>query len=118
MAAIGVNFLITFLFFREPVTTSNEKSSLVKNILQAFVNIGITLKNWKYVLFLIIMVLFWAACNQLYYSFPVFIDQWVNTGMLYDGIHRCGPAAVPSDETEINSGNSQQNGFLFIIVFH
>ncbi|NCB07581.1 MAG: MFS transporter [Bacteroidia bacterium] len=120
MAAIGVNFLITFLFFREPVTTSNEKSSLGKNILQAFVNIGITLKNWKYVLFLIIMVLFWAAFNQLYYSFPVFIDQWVDTGVLYDGIHSVWPWLARS----IGTGNgtltavtlSSMDSF-FIIIF-
>jgi dipeptide/tripeptide permease len=120
MAAIGVNFLITFLFFREPVTTSNEKSSLVKNILQAFVNIGITLKNWKYVLFLIIMVLFWAAFNQLYYSFPVFIDQWVNTGMLYDGIHSVWPWLARTIGTEngtLTAVTLSSMDSFFIIIF-
>ena len=120
MAAIGVNFLITFLFFREPATATKEKSSLARNILQAFVNIGITLKNWKYVLFLVIMVLFWAAFNQLYYSFPVFIDQWVDTGVLYDGIHSVWPWLARS----IGTGNgtltavtlSSMDSF-FIIVF-
>ncbi len=120
MAAIGVNFLITFLFFREPVTTSNEKSSLVKNILQAFVNIGITLKSWKYVLFLIIMVLFWAAFNQLYYSFPVFIDQWVNTGMLYDGIHSVWPWLARTIGTEngtLTAVTLSSMDSFFIIIF-
>jgi dipeptide/tripeptide permease len=120
MAAIGVNFLITFLFFREPTTASNEKSSLVKNILQAFVNIGITLKNWKYVLFLIIMVLFWAAFNQLYYSFPVFIDQWVDTGVLYDGIHSVWPWLARSIGTEngtLTAVTLSSMDSFFIIVF-
>ena len=34
------------------------------------------------------MILFWTAFNQLYYSFPVFIDQWVDTSVLYDGIYK------------------------------
>lgn len=120
MAAIGVNFLITFLFFREPMTASNEKSSLAKNILQAFINIGITLKNWKYVLFLIIMVLFWAAFNQLYYSFPVFIDQWVDTGVLYDGIHSVWPWLARSIGTEngtLTAVTLSSMDSFFIIVF-
>ncbi len=43
----------------------------------------------KYVLFLIVMILFWTAFNQLYYSFPVFVDQWIDTSQLYQGIHTC-----------------------------
>ncbi|HKI90251.1 MAG TPA: MFS transporter, partial [Draconibacterium sp.] len=81
MITIGINYLITFFFFREPVIKEG-KTSLGKNIIQAFINIGITLKNWKYVLFLIIMVLFWTAFNQLYYCLPVFVDQWVDTSPL------------------------------------
>jgi proton-dependent oligopeptide transporter, POT family len=55
MITMAVNYLITGFFFKEPVV--KEKGiSLSKSILQAFVNIGITLQNWKYVLFLIIMI--------------------------------------------------------------
>jgi dipeptide/tripeptide permease len=87
---MGINYLITAFFFREPIVKEKE-SSLLKSIGNAFVNIGITLQNWRYVLFLIIMILFWTAFNQLYYSFPVFVDQWVNTSPLYDGIHAVWP---------------------------
>ncbi|MDX1284992.1 MAG: MFS transporter, partial [Draconibacterium sp.] len=49
IGAILVNVIITLLAFKEPV--KNEKtSSLLDDIIKAFVNIYITLKNWKYVL--------------------------------------------------------------------
>lgn len=90
IASIGVNYLITIFMFKEPVT---ERGSvpLGRNIAQAFVNIWVTLKNWKYFLFLLIMVLFWTAFNQLYYSFPVFVDQWVDTRVIYRGLHSVFP---------------------------
>jgi len=90
IAAIALNFLITLLFFKDPVS-KEQKGSLGKNIIQAFINIGDTLKNWRYLLFLVIMSIFWTAYNQLYYSFPVFIDQWADTGIVYRGIHSVFP---------------------------
>ena len=119
MITIGVNYLITFFFFKEPVA-NHEKTSLGKNILQAFVSIGITLKNWKYVLFLIIMILFWTAFNQLYYSFPVFIDQWVDTSVLYDGIFAVWPWLAKSIGTEtgtITAVSLSSMDSFFIIAF-
>ncbi len=60
MITIGVNYLITFFFFHEPIA-KQVKTSLGKSIVQAFISIGITLRNWKYVMFLVIMILFWTA---------------------------------------------------------
>lgn len=116
---IGVNYVITFFFFKEPVK-NQEKISLGKNIVQAFISIGITLKNWKYVLFLIIMILFWTAFNQLYYSFPVFVDQWVDTSVLYDGIYKIWPWLAKSIGTEsgtITAPTLLSMDSFFIIVF-
>ncbi len=45
-------------------------------------NIASTLADFKYVLFLIIMAGFWTAFNQLYYSFPIFLDDWVDLDKL------------------------------------
>lgn len=119
MASIGVNYLITFFFFREPVSKT-ENESILKSIGQAFINIGITLKNWKFVLFLIIMVLFWTAFNQLYYSFPVFIDQWVNTKQLYDGIHSVWPwlaESIGTADGTITAVTISSMDSFFIIIF-
>ncbi len=119
MITIGFNYLITFLFFREP-EISKDKVSLGRNIRQAFINIWITLKNWKYVMFLLIMCLFWAAFNQLYYSFPVFIEQWVDTGTLYRGIKSVWPwlaESIGTPEGTIPTVTFTSMDAFFIIVF-
>ena len=119
MITIGINYVITWFFFKEPVVKKGN-DSLGKSILQAFVSIGITLKNWKYVMFLVIMILFWTAFNQLYYSFPVFIDQWVDTSVLYNGIASAWPWLARSIGTEtgtITAVTLTSMDSFFIIVF-
>jgi dipeptide/tripeptide permease len=116
---MGINYFITAFFFREPII-KEKGSSLLKSIANAFVNIGITLQNWKYVLFLIIMILFWTAFNQLYYSFPVFVDQWIDTSPLYDGIHAVWPwlaEAIGTSDGTITSVTLGSMDAFFIIVF-
>jgi POT family proton-dependent oligopeptide transporter len=78
---IAINYIFVFFFFKEPYREPSGVKFL-KNIGIAFTNIWITLKNWKYVLFLVIMGLFWTAFNQLYYSFPVFLEHWVDMDRL------------------------------------
>jgi dipeptide/tripeptide permease len=81
MATIGFNFILVFFFFKEP---GREKSAdtIFQTIWKAIKNIVMTLGDFKYVLFLVIMSGFWTAFNQLYYSFPVFIDDWVDLDKL------------------------------------
>ena len=120
MITIGVNYVITFFFFSEPKIIKNDNNSLVRNIANAFVSIGVALKNWKFVMFLLIMVLFWTAFNQLYYSFPVFIEQWVDTSVLYDGIYKVWPWLAKSIGTEsgtITTVTLTSMDSFFIIVF-
>ncbi len=119
MLSIGLNYLITFFFFREP-EIKNDNVALGKNIVKAFVSIGIALKNWKFVLFLVIMILFWTAFNQLYYSFPVFIDQWVDLSSLYNGIESVWPWLAKSIGTEdgtITAVTLLSMDSFFIIAF-
>lgn len=119
IVAIAVNFLITLLFFKEP----EEKKvavPLLQSILQPFKNIFITLVNWRYSLFLIIMSLFWAAFNQLYYSFPNFVEDWVNTSTIYEGIRSVFPALANLIGTEsgtISAVTLSSMDSFFIIAF-
>lgn len=91
IAAIALNFLVTLLFFKEP---KHEKTAtpLLESIIQPFKNIFYTIINWRYSLFLLIMSIFWAAYNQLYYTFPNFVEDWVNTATIYNGIHSVFPS--------------------------
>ena len=77
IAAMTLNLLLTIFFYKEPAVTGNG-NSFVKNIGIAFRNIGVTLTDWRFLLFLLIIGVFWTAYNQLYYSFPVFLESWVN----------------------------------------
>lgn len=77
IGAMVLNLIITLIFYREPAVTPDGKS-FMKNIGIAFRNIGVTLTDWRFLLFLLIIGVFWTAYNQLYYSFPVFLESWVN----------------------------------------
>ncbi len=119
IVAIAINFLITLLFFREP---PREKTSapLLVSIAQPFKNIFQTITNWRYSLFLLIMSIFWAAFNQLYYTFPNFVDDWVNTAVLYDGIHSVFPALanlVGTASHTISAVTLSSMDSFYIIVF-
>ncbi len=77
MAAMALNLLLVITLYKEPAVTGGDHTYL-QNIGIAFKNIGVTLTDWKYLLFLLIIGVFWTAYNQLYYSFPVFLETWVN----------------------------------------
>ncbi|MDX9883554.1 MAG: MFS transporter [Prolixibacteraceae bacterium] len=99
IAVLALNYIVTIFFFKEPVVRA-EGESIGKSIGQAFVNIWITIQNWRYVIFLLIMSLFWAAFNQLYYSFPVFVEEWADTS----GIYRLVASLSPSAAETIGNG--------------
>jgi dipeptide/tripeptide permease len=78
---IAINYIFVFFFFREPGREPSTET-LWKSVGTALRNIWITLSDFKYVLFLLIMSVFWTAFNQLYYSFPVFMEHWVDLDRL------------------------------------
>jgi len=108
MGAIAINYIFVLFAYKEPGRQPSEKSFL-ENISLAFKNIWITLMDWKYVLFLVIMSIYWAAYNQLYYSFPVFIDAWVDLDRLSAFFHLKPGTITAVTVSSIDS--------FFIIVF-
>ncbi|MEE4116449.1 MAG: MFS transporter [Marinilabiliaceae bacterium] len=99
---IAINYIFVFFFFREP---NREKSdeSFIRNVGIAFKNILTTLSNWKYVMFLLIMGIFWAAFNQLYYSFPIFLDQWVDMDAISRALGLADGTITAPTVTSINA---------------
>jgi len=119
IVSIAVNFLITLLFFKEP---KREKStnSILQSITQPFVNIFITLINWRFTMFLVIMSFFWAAFNQLYYTFPNFVEDWVNTAVIFQGIQSIFPsfaALIGTPTGTISAVTLSSMDSFFIIAF-
>lgn len=87
---IAINFIIVLFFYKEPEHEKND-DSLGKTILTILRNIGHTLKDVKFVIFLILIIGFWTMYNQLFYTLPVFIDQWIDTSMIYKAIASVSP---------------------------
>ncbi|MDR1644853.1 MAG: MFS transporter [Tannerellaceae bacterium] len=90
----GIIFLNLLLlpFYKEP---GRDESRRDGNLLQSFAAVfrpmGAILKDVKFVIFLLIVAGFWAMYYQLFFTLPVFIAQWVDTGSLYDFFHRYVP---------------------------
>ncbi len=90
-SAILVNLVLLLLFYKEPYR-DEVKDSLGQTILKSLKNIWTAIKDKKLFIFLLIMVGFWTMFNQLFYTLPNFIDQWVNTRIIYDSLADISPA--------------------------
>jgi len=90
-SAIAVNIILLLLFYKEP---DREKSTepIGQTIKNSLKNIWEAISDMKLAIFLIIMVGFWTMFNQLFYTLPNFIDQWVNTSIIYNSIANISPA--------------------------
>ena len=78
---IAINYILVFFFFKEPGREPS-MNTFLQNCSIAFYNILTALFDWRYLVFLLIMSVYWTAFNQLYYSIPVFIDHWVDLDRL------------------------------------
>ena len=89
-SAIAVNILLALIFFKEPGRVKNTDpfwpsiGKSLKQIITALSDIRLTV-------FLVIMIGFWTMFNQLFYTLPNFIDQWVDTAMIYNWVHGFSP---------------------------
>lgn len=79
---IALNFILVIFFYDEPKREETNES-LSEAFGTSIRNIVEVLKDWRYVIFLTIMVGFWTMFNQLFYTLPNFIEQWVDTSILY-----------------------------------
>lgn len=117
---ISLNFLVLFIFFKEPEREKSDEP-LLKSIKDALNNIVVTLKDWRFFLFLIIIIGFWSMYNQLFYTLPVFIDQWVDTAVLYNWIYSLWPGlakALPGSASGVINPEILTNiDAFYIIVF-
>ena len=116
---ILINLIIVVLFFKEP---KREKSDipLGQSIKQIFKNIWLAVSDLKLLIFLLIIIGFWAMYNQLFYTLPVFIDQWMDTSVLYDAISGFSPklaTAVGTSEGTIAPEMLTNIDAFYIIIF-
>jgi dipeptide/tripeptide permease len=83
-AGIMLLNLLLLVLYKEPERVAEVKEPLGKTFAAIFRNMGGIFRDGKFVLFLLIAAGFWTMYNQLFYTLPIFIAQWVDTGGLYD----------------------------------
>ncbi|GAB4311190.1 MAG: peptide MFS transporter [Bacteroidales bacterium] len=81
-AVILINLILVW-FYKEPGRVSDQKKSPLEALKAVVGNTFLVLKDYRFVLFLVIMVGFWATYMQLFFTVPVYITQWVDTSVIY-----------------------------------
>lgn len=76
---IGINLLVLLFFLKEP-KVEKPKESIGKALKDSVLNIIEALKDKRLLILLILMIGFWTMFNQLFYTLPNFIEDWVNSG--------------------------------------
>ncbi len=118
-AAIAVNLLLVIFFYKEP-EREKVKEPLGKTVRDIFVNLGKALTDYKLVVFLLIIVGFWTMYNQLFFTLPVFIEQWVNTSAIFSWVSGFWPWMANFIGTEHGTVNPEMIiniDALYIVFF-
>jgi dipeptide/tripeptide permease len=118
-AIIALNMLLVFFFFKEPLREKN-KDSISDSILAILRNILQVILDFKFVSFLILIIGFWTMYLQLFFTMPVFIEQWVDTTAMYNSIAAISPwlaSAVGTKDGNIAAEMIINTDAFFIIAF-
>ncbi len=115
--AIAVNLILVIFFFKEP-NREKTSESFGETIKKSLINVFEALSDMKLSLLLLIMVGFWLMFNQLFYTLPVFIEEWVNTKPLYESLHSTLPGIADFYKNNDGGINPEQivNMDAFFIV--
>ncbi len=103
---IAFNLIPTLLIYREPGREEGERPPLLQSLVEIWQKTLSVFKDWKFMLFLLIFSGFWTMFIQIFITLPVFIEQWVDTTVLYDAVNSIWPALAETlgkaDERTIN----------------
>jgi hypothetical protein len=116
---ITINLLLVLILYKEP---KREKITepLGRSLATIFRNIYLALSDMKLLIFLVIIIGFWTMYNQLFYTLPVFIDQWVDTSPLYEFLAGLSPrlaSAIGTPEKNIAPEMIVNIDALYIVLF-
>lgn len=84
---IGINLLFVLLFYKEPKREKAEKEPITTEMKKAVLNIIEALKDKRLSILLVLMIGFWTMFNQLFYTLPNFIADWVDSGFISNWIN-------------------------------
>jgi dipeptide/tripeptide permease len=84
---IGINLILLLLFYKEPKREKTEKDGIGVAIVEAARKIWEAIKDKRLSVLLLLMVGFWTMFNQLFYTLPNFISDWVDSSRISDWIN-------------------------------
>lgn len=85
---IGLNLLILIFFFKEKASDiPKPETSLLTELKSSLMNIVEALKDIRLGILLLLMVCFWTMFNQLFYTLPNFIEDWVDSRVFGDWLN-------------------------------
>lgn len=84
---IGINLLFVLLFYKEPKKEKAEKEPITVEMKKAVLNIVEALKDKRLSILLVLMIGFWTMFNQLFYTLPNFIADWVDSSAISNWIN-------------------------------
>ncbi len=91
MAAVFINILIVLFFYKEPGREEVPAERIWESIKKIAKNIWIAVTDWKFLIFLVLIIGFWTMYMQLFFTLPVFVEQWVDTTKLYNALYNIWP---------------------------
>ena len=74
-----INLLVVLFFFKEPKMAQRDSKPILTEIKESIMHIIEALKDRRLTILLILMVGFWTMFNQLFYTLPNFIEDWVDS---------------------------------------
>ena len=89
---IGINLIMVLIFFKEPYREEVKKEPIGEAIINSFKKIWEALKDTRLTVLLVLMVGFWTMFNQLFYTLPNFIEDWVDSSAMSTAITNFWPA--------------------------
>ncbi len=119
MFAIALNILLVILLYKEPDRVKNT-DPIGKTLKKIAGNIWIAITDWKFLLFLLLIVGFWTMYNQLFFTLPVFVEQWVDTSILYNALHSLWPGLanfIGNGHGSVNPEMLLNMDAFFIVLF-
>lgn len=118
-AVTVINLILVAFLYREPQREKDNRP-LGESMKTIFKNIWLAVKDVRFLLFLVIIMGFWAMYNQLFYTLPVFIQQWMDTSLLYNFLYNISPGlanAIGTREGIVEPEIITNLDAMYIVIF-
>ena len=113
-----INLLVVLFFYKEPKSTERDKKPIIAEIKNSIMHIVEALKDKHLTILLLLMVGFWTMFNQLFYTLPNFIEDWVDSTNISNWINKNLPFL---GDTLTEKGQVKAEWFVnidsFMIIF-